>query len=72
VALVSDVVALAAVAGRMVLVILSESLGAAQTFATKYGYEIDPDQEMIALGVANAGSDWWAGSPPVAVSRRPR
>jgi|SRR6266516_1038406 len=40
----------------MVLVIFSESLGAAQTFATKYGYEIDPNQEMIALGTANIGS----------------
>ena len=40
----------------MVLVIFSESLGAAQTFAAKHGYEIDPNQELIALGVANAGS----------------
>ena len=45
-----------AAAGGMVLVIFSESLGAAQTFAAKYGYEIDPNQELIALGVANAGS----------------
>ena len=48
-------VLLAAAAG-MVLVIFSESLGAAQTFAAKHGYEIDPNQELIALGVANAGS----------------
>src|SRR5690242_20187208 len=27
----------------------------AETFATKYGYEFDPNQELIALGVANAG-----------------
>lgn len=51
-----DIAALAAVAAGMVLVIFGESLGAAQTFATKYGYEIDPNQEMIALGVANLGS----------------
>jgi SulP family sulfate permease len=52
----SDVLALAAVAAGMVLVMFSESLGAAQTFATKHGYEIDADQEMVALGVANLGS----------------
>ena len=40
----------------MLLVIFSESLGAAETFAAKHGYEIDPDQELIALGVANVGS----------------
>jgi sulfate permease, SulP family len=52
----ADVAALIAAAAGLLLVIFSESLGAAQTFATKYGYEIDPSQEMIALGVANAGS----------------
>ena len=52
----SDALALLAAAGGMVLVIFSESLGAAQTFAAKHGYEIDPDQELIALGVANTGS----------------
>ena len=41
--------------------IFSESLGAADTFATKYGYEIDPSQEMIALGVANIGSGFLGG-----------
>jgi sulfate permease, SulP family len=51
-----DVAALAAVAAGMVLVIFGESLGAAQTFATKHGYEVDANQEMIALGTANLGS----------------
>jgi high affinity sulfate transporter 1 len=51
-----DVATLIAAAAGMVLVIFSESLGAAQNFATKYGYEIDPNQELVALGVANAGS----------------
>ncbi len=45
----------------MLLVIFSESLGAADTFATKYGYEINPDQELIALGVANLGSGLLGG-----------
>jgi high affinity sulfate transporter 1 len=52
----ADVLPLVAAAGGLLLVIFSESLGAADTFATKYGYEIDPNQELIALGVANAGS----------------
>ncbi|MBV9941545.1 MAG: SulP family inorganic anion transporter [Solirubrobacterales bacterium] len=52
----ADVAPLLAAAGGMLLVIFSESLGAAENFATKYGYEIDPNQELIALGVANAGS----------------
>jgi sulfate permease, SulP family len=52
----SDALALLAAAGGMVLVIFSESLGAAENFAQKHGYEIDSNQEMIALGVANIGS----------------
>jgi sulfate permease, SulP family len=56
-----DVAALMAAAAGMLLVIYSESLGAAETFASKYGYEIDPNQELIALGVANAGSGLLGG-----------
>jgi SulP family sulfate permease len=52
----ADLVPIIAAGGGMLLVIFSESLGAADTFATKYGYEIDPNQELIALGVANLGS----------------
>src|SRR4051812_29982412 len=56
-----DVPTLIAAAGGLVLVVFSESLGAANTFATKYGYEIDADQELIALGAANAGSGLLGG-----------
>jgi high affinity sulfate transporter 1 len=52
---------LIAAAGGLLIVIFSESLGAAQAFATKYGYEIDPNQELVALGVANAGSGFLGG-----------
>lgn len=52
----ADIAPLVAAAGGMALVIFSESLGAAETFASKHGYEIDPNQELIELGVANAGS----------------
>jgi len=56
-----DVTTLIAAAAGMLLVIYSESLGAAETFAAKYGYEIDPNQELIALGVANLGSGFIGG-----------
>jgi sulfate permease, SulP family len=51
-----DIGALMAGAAGMMLVIFSESLGAATNFATKHGYEIDANQELVALGVANVGS----------------
>jgi high affinity sulfate transporter 1 len=56
-----DIATLMAAAAGMVLVIFSESLGVAQAFATKYGYEIDPNQELIAPGAANAGSGFVGG-----------
>jgi high affinity sulfate transporter 1 len=56
-----DVLTLIAAAAGMLLVIFSESLGAAETFAAKHGYDIDPNQELIALGVANVGSGFMGG-----------
>jgi high affinity sulfate transporter 1 len=56
-----DAVELIAAAAGMLLVIFSESLGAAETFAAKHGYEIDPNQELIALGVANVSSGVMGG-----------
>ena len=47
---------LVAAAAGIALVAFSESLGAADAFATKHQYDIDPDQELVALGVANLGS----------------
>jgi high affinity sulfate transporter 1 len=38
------------------LVLFAESLGAARNFAGKNGYDIDPNQELRALAVANATS----------------
>jgi high affinity sulfate transporter 1 len=59
----SHLFALFAGAAGMLLVIYSESLGAAQNFATKHGYEIDANQELIAIGVANLGSGVIGGLP---------
>jgi MFS superfamily sulfate permease-like transporter len=45
----------------MVLVIFSEGLGAANVFASKHNYEVKPDQELIAYGVANVSSGLLGG-----------
>ena len=45
----------------MMLVIFSEALGAAQTFADKHGYRLDPSRDMIALGLANIASGLLGG-----------
>jgi sulfate permease, SulP family len=59
----ADIVPLIAGAFGLLLVIFSESLGAAQNFASKYGYSIDANQELVALGVANAASGLIGGLP---------
>lgn len=43
------------------LVIFSASLGAANAFALKHGYEVDANQDLIALGAVNAGSGLLGG-----------
>ncbi len=34
----------------------TESVAAARSYATKFGYDIDADQEMVALGLSNVGA----------------
>ena len=48
-------------AAGIMLVIYSESLGAASAFADRYRYRLDPDQELIALGASNLGSGLLGG-----------
>ena len=38
------------------LVAYSEALGVAKSFATRHGYDVDPDQELRAFGVVNLAS----------------
>jgi sulfate permease, SulP family len=45
----------------LVLVLFAESMGAARTFASKNGYEVDANQELKALGLANATSAIFRG-----------
>ncbi|MGY0496929.1 SulP family inorganic anion transporter [Nocardia sp. FBN12] len=40
----------------VLLIGFAEGLGAAKTYAAKAGYPIDPNRELIGLGVANLGS----------------
>lgn len=45
----------------IVLVLVAEALAAARTFATKNKYEINPNQELLALGAANVVSGLFGG-----------
>ena len=47
--LLPDAVALA-------LIAFAESIAGARAFAAKHGYEVDADQELVALGAANLGA----------------
>jgi sulfate permease, SulP family len=47
----------------LMLVMLSEALGAANTFAQKHRYRINPNQDMVAIGLANLGSGLLGGLP---------
>jgi len=53
---IGEVGALSSGAVALALVALAESIGAARSLAAKSGYEIDPNQELIALGAANVGA----------------
>jgi high affinity sulfate transporter 1 len=43
------------------LVTFSQALGTSQAFAARHGYEIDTNQELVAMGVANLGSGLLGG-----------
>ncbi|HZD31255.1 MAG TPA: SulP family inorganic anion transporter [Candidatus Angelobacter sp.] len=45
----------------LAMVLFAESIGAARTFASRNGYDIDANQELRALGVANATSAVFRG-----------
>lgn len=60
---VSDVLWLIPSAIGMVLVGFAEAIGPARSFASEHGYRIDPDQELIGLGMANLGAGLFQGFP---------
>lgn len=57
----SDWLQAAPAAVGLVLVLFAESMGAARTFAGKNGYDVDPNQELRALGFANLTSGIFRG-----------
>jgi high affinity sulfate transporter 1 len=52
----ADVERLLAGAAGLSLLAYAESIAAARSFAAKHRYEVDANQELIALGVSNIGS----------------
>jgi MFS superfamily sulfate permease-like transporter len=59
----SDVDRLVALALACFLLAYVESMAVARTFAAKHGYEIDPNQEFLALGAANVAVGLGQGYP---------
>ena len=56
-----DLVFLITGAFGIVFLALAESIGAARSFGARHGYDIDPDQELIALGASNVASGLFGG-----------
>jgi SulP family sulfate permease len=48
-------------AAGIVFLAVGESVGAGRAYAARHHYEIDPDQEMLALGAANLTSGLFGG-----------
>jgi high affinity sulfate transporter 1 len=48
-------------AAGIVFLAVGESVGAGRAYASRHGYHIDPDQEMLALGAANVASGLFGG-----------
>jgi high affinity sulfate transporter 1 len=57
----STVPFLAVGAAGIVFLAVGESVGASRAYAAKHRYEVDPDQEMVALGAANLVSGLFGG-----------
>jgi sulfate permease, SulP family len=57
----TDYLTLVGAAVGVLLVGYAEGLGAAKTYATKAGYDIDPNRELLGLGAANLGSGLASG-----------
>jgi high affinity sulfate transporter 1 len=51
-----DLLAVAPGAIGVAMVAFAESVAIARAYGTKYGYEVDANQELIALGASNLGS----------------
>lgn len=56
-----DIIDLLPSAFGLLIVAYAESLAVAKSYAVKYKYKVDANQEMIALGVANIGAGIFQG-----------
>jgi SulP family sulfate permease len=56
-----ELLAVAPGAIGVALVAFAESVAIARSFGTKYGYEVDANQEFIAVGASNLGSGFSGG-----------
>jgi sulfate permease, SulP family len=56
-----DLFALMTGGAGLVFLALGESIGAARTFASRHGYRIDPDQELVAMGASNLSTGLFGG-----------
>ncbi|MEW6554064.1 MAG: SulP family inorganic anion transporter [Actinomycetota bacterium] len=45
----------------LVVLVFAESLATAKVYATKYGYRLDPNLEMVSYGAANLGAGLFQG-----------
>lgn len=59
----ADLLRLLPGAAGMALVMFAEAIGPARTFAGEHGYQIDANQELIALGSSNLGAGLFRGFP---------
>jgi SulP family sulfate permease len=66
----SDISALAPASVAVAFLAFSDGLLLAQSFAEKHGYEINPNQELVALGSANILASVWQGFPVSASQSR--
>ncbi len=57
----SDALGLLPSAAGIAIVVYAEALSGARTFAVRHSYEIDSNQELVALGLANIGSGAFGG-----------
>ena len=57
----SDALALIPGAAAIALVAFAESIAVARSYATKFNYKVEGDQELVALGAANAGAGFSGG-----------
>jgi high affinity sulfate transporter 1 len=59
----SDVGELIPIALACFLLAYGEGISVARSFAQKHGYEIDPDRELVAIGIANIATGLTHGFP---------